>query len=68
MENLVKYFKNMLKHFLGGEPITYWLSGDDAFYDWDDDIDELFNLANVLILNNPLAEPNEVFIKSLGKE
>lgn len=42
-----------------GEPITHWLSGEDSFYDWDDDVDELFNLANDLITENPLAERDE---------
>eukprot|EP00111_Clytia_hemisphaerica_P024223 TCONS_00071375-protein len=42
-----------------GEPLTHWLSGEDSFYDWDDDIDELFNLACTLVQENPLAEPNE---------
>lgn len=35
---------------------------DKSCYDFDDDIDELFDLANYLIETNPLAEPKEVDI------
>jgi len=33
--------------------------GDSSCYDFDDDIDELFDLSDYLIDKNPLAEPNE---------
>lgn len=49
--------------FLDGLPLTYSMYGaDKSCYDFDDDIDELFDLANYLIETNPLAEPKEVDI------
>lgn len=43
-----------------GLPLTYSMYGaDKSCYDFDDDIDELFDLANYLIETNPLAEPKE---------
>ena len=54
------YFGELtLKLYLDGVPITYSMYGGDN-YDFDDDIDELFNLASFLIETNPLAEVSEV--------
>ena len=54
------YFNSVTIIFAAGEPVTHSVLSDKSVYDYDEDMDELFNLSTYLIEKNPLAEPKEV--------
>ena len=54
------YFNSVTIIFAADAPVTNSMLSDKSVYDYDEDMDELFNLSTYLIEKNPLAEPQEV--------
>ena len=54
------YFNSVTIIFAAGTPVTNSMLSDKSVYDYDEDMDELFNLSTYLIEKNPLSEPEEV--------